>query len=84
MMGYTATGWRCFCLLALLLSMPGCGGETVCDKATKHIEECGATNLKPKESECGESGQCSAQCILDAPCEDLRTGTQWAQCAARC
>jgi hypothetical protein len=60
-------------LPVLFFAAAGCS-STVCDQALDHVEECGIQNAQLTDSgeECAEYAACSAECVLDAGCNDIQ------------
>ena len=72
------TKWS-FSLLLLPLALWGCG-NSVCEDAQDHINECleGAAPATADEPDCDDKNECKAECAVAAPCEAFTDGTSQA------
>src|SRR6187402_3337711 len=60
-----------FVVALLGLALVGCGND--CDDAVDHIEECGIADFPEVDtSECSGANECTAKCINDASCDELK------------
>lgn len=50
----------------------GCGSNP-CEEAQEKLTECENTNINFKDDECSEAGECAAECINNASCEELNS-----------
>jgi hypothetical protein len=69
------------------LALGGCGNND-CEDAVDKLKECGLTDTSASSSgDCSGAAECSAKCINDASCADLKGETEsttYSNCVTAC